>query len=605
MTDLGTRTPVRVPERLRSYSRVHLAQWAIAIGAVVLHAWVTAQGYFHNDDFLYLTWSQEPLGDFLLRIYNNHLMPLEYLAVWVGQLVAPFSWWAAASFLVGCWAVILVGCVLLMRRAFGDSLWTLAAIAVIGLGPLPATVSVWWASGLQFLPWTACLVWMLYFAVRDAQDPGRWWWLACLAVYLVNLGFWQKGLFAVPVVLWLAWRYWPGTGRWGLRNLGKRWILPISLVVVSLAYLPIFLSVQSSAVLPAKPTVGNVFEMTWVMLADVTLPSFLGLPWGSFGKDIDAHIDPNWPWWGSLIVLQLAVALVVWSVTRWRSAWNAWALAAGYAALTVGIFAWGRFDRYGVTLAYDPRYVEDLYVVLGLILPFAFARPIKSPLPDPEPMDWERAFRRPIVLVPLAIVLLNALVLPTISVGLLWQQYPGRQFVESVKAAILANPTRPFVDRKLPGVIMMDFFLEDRNLSNVFSALRRPINWNGAGERILAFDESGLAFEPGIIATAASLPGPSGVCGYQVRSRPTGIPLNRSVFEWIWIGRMDYLASDAGLATLTMDTEIIDLPLEEGANSVSFVIVGAGQTITITPPPDVTVCVDKVVIGNVDYEARS
>ena len=592
MNDLGTSSPVRLPGRLRSASRVRLAQWALAAGAFVLHAWVTAQGYFHNDDFLYLTWSQEPLGDFLLRIYNNHLMPLEYLVVWLGQLVAPFSWWAAAAFLVGTWGVILVGCVFLMRRAFGDSPWTLVAIAVIGLGPLPATVSVWWASGLQFLPWTACLVWMLYFAVRDTQEPGRWWWLACLAVYVVNLGFWQKGLFAVPVVLWLVWRYWPGTGRWGLGGLGRRWILPIALTVVS-------------AVLPAKPTAGNVLEMTWVMLGEVTIPSFLGLPWGSFGKDIDAHIDPGWPWWGGIVLLQVAIGVLVWSVSRWRSAWNAWALGAGYAVLTVAIFAWGRFDRYGVTLAYDPRYVEDLYVVIGLLIPFAFVRPVMSPLPAPAPKQWEANLRRPFIAVPLVALLLNALILSTISVGLLWQQYPGRQFVESIKATILANPTLPFVDRKLPGVIMMDFFLEDRNLSNVFTALRRPIDWNGAGDRILAFDEDGRAFEPTIVPSGTSLAGPDGQCGYRAASGPVTIPLNRAVFEWIWVGSMEYLASGDGIATVTMDTEVIEVPVEEGLHTAWFVIVGAGRSITITPPPDVTVCVTKVAIGNVDYEARS
>lgn len=569
----------------------------------LLHVWIIGGAYFHNDDFLYLTWSQEPLGEFLLKIYNNHLMPLEFGVVWISQAIAPFSWTVAVVVLLTMWAALLIGCVLLLRRAFGNSLWTLVALALIGLGPLPAAVSVWYASGLQFLPWSACLVWMLYFAVRDAQEPGRWWWAACAGTYVVSLGFWQKGLFAAPVVLWLVWRYWPGSGRWGLGNLGRRWILPGALVAITLAYLPLYFAVQPSEVLPAKPGADDVLEITWAMIGRVLVPSLFGMPWGSFGQDIDAHIDPAFPWWLSIVLVQVVIAVIVVSVYRWRSAWNAWALMGGYAALTIAVFAWGRFDRYGAILAYDPRYVEDLYIVVALALPFAFARPLGSPLSPPKPLRFESSFGGPVAALIAGVLMLNALVLPMLSVGLLWREYPARQFVESVKATIAANPGAAFVDRKLPGAVMGDFFLEDANLSRVFTALRRPIDWNGAGDRLLAFDDQGRAFEPHILVSSTSVPGFAGSCGYRIIAAPGNIELDTTLFEWIWIGRMEYLAAGSGEALLSMDGPPITVPLREGLNTAWFVIVGKGDTLTLTPPPRVGVCVSEVVLGQVNYEA--
>ena len=327
----------------------------MAAGGVLLHLWAMWDGFFHMDDFFYLADASRPFADYVTQIYNGHLMPLGFAVVWLSQAALPMSWPLAVLVCTALWIVLLTGVVFCMKAAFGNRPWTTIVVAVIALSPLLTTVSSWYASALQVLPWGASLAWMLYFAIRDAQRPNLAFAFSGIAVYVVGLLFWQKTVLVLPVVLWLAWRYWPGSGRWGLPTQVRRWVLPVGSVLITLPFMAVYFASQPEQVLRSDPTLQQFVDSIRISLGEVWLPAYLGGPWAGFTPGLSPGTAAAW--WAVLLVWQVVAFLVVVSVLRWRYAWNAWVLVAGYALLTVVLFAFGRINDFGLVLAYDPRYV--------------------------------------------------------------------------------------------------------------------------------------------------------------------------------------------------------------------------------------------------------
>jgi len=569
--------------------------WGLAAAGLLLHLWTAWGGFFHMDDFFYLADADRPFVDYVFQIYNGHLMPAEFAIVWVSQAVSPMSWAAAVIVMTALWGLVLVGLVVTLRRLFGDSIWVSVSVALVGLSPLLTTVTVWYASALQILPWAASFIWMVYFAARHAQDPRARWLVATVLVFVAGLAFWEKTLLALPVVLWLWWRYWPGHGALGLGGLGRRWWLPVVTVAVAGMYSAIYVASQSEAVLRSEPSLRQLLDSVRISLAEVWLPGYFGAPWTGFGESLAPGTSNAW--WMFLIVGQIVGALIIISLMRWRPAVNAWTVIFGYAVVTVLLFVFGRINAFGIVLAYDPRYVEDLFVVGAVVLPFAFVRPHGSPLSRPRSLTWLPR-DVPAWLTGLGIVAFaNILVLPSIAVGSSWQDSAAKSWVTNARDSLDGRNGVAVLDGKVPDSVMAALFLERANASYVLAGARLPVAWNGAGPVLYALDEGGTARPVDVAASSTSVPGFDGDCGYRVFEGATAVELDTTLFEWTWIGRMDYLAAASTTVEVSLGGTSTVVPLEEGPGSVMFVVVGAGDTLYVTPTDDVGACVTQVVLG--------
>jgi len=552
-------------------------------------------GFFHMDDFFYLADADRPFVDYVFQVYNGHLMPGEFALVWWSQAIAPMSWPLAVAITGVMWGALLSGIVFLVRDLFGNSRWGLVTLTLVAFAPLMTTVTVWYASALQILPWATSFVWMLYFASRHARHPNVRWLVLTVLAFAAGLVFWEKTLLALPVVLWVWWRYWPGTGRLGLRGLGVRWWLPALTVGLAALYSLIYLSVQPENVLRSEPSAGQLVDSVRISLAEVWIPAHFGAPWTGFGEGLVPGTSSSW--WLFAITLQIAVAAVVISVLRWRAALNAWLVMGGYALVTVALFAFGRINAFGLALAYDPRYVEDLFIVSAVVLPFAFVRPAGSPLPMPRRLNWLPG-QVPIWLQVLGFAaFVNVLLLPSIAVGTSWHDSAAKSYVAAARESLDRNPESAVLDVKVPGSVMAPLFLERANASYVLAGARLPVRWNGAGERLLVLDEQGRARPVSLAASSTSVPGFDGECGYRVFGTATPVELDTTLFDWTWIVRMDYLAGGSGDALASLDGNPVQVPIKQGLGTVEFVVVGGGDTLTVTPPQDVGLCVTRVVVG--------
>ncbi|MEY3733140.1 MAG: hypothetical protein RL347_499 [Actinomycetota bacterium] len=569
--------------------------WGIAGAGLLVHVWAAWRGFFHMDDFFYLAEASGPFGDYVTQVYNGHLMPAQFAIVWVSQAVAPMSWPIAVLVVSAMWAATLGAAVVLQRSLFGASPWAIISVTILAFAPLLTTVTVWYASALQILPWAATFMLTLYFAVRHARDP-RWRWVVAASLtFVIGLAFWQKSLLYLPVVLWLSWRYWPGTGRLGLGGLGRRWWLPAVTLGIAVAYGLVYLAAQSEAVLRSRPTLDQLVDSVRITLGEVWLPGYVGAPWTGF---TDALVPgSSSAWWLFLLIMQGVIALVVISVMRWRSAWNAWFIIAVFAAVTVVLFVFGRINVFGIVLAIDPRYVEDLFVVGAVVLPFAFVRPAGSPLPAPRDLAWlprgVPGWAQAVGWLAFA----NLLILPTIAVGRSWHGTPAQGFVSTVREVASDQPGIVIFDRKVPELVMSNLFLERSNASYVLAGAGLPIRWNGSAEQIYILNDDGGVRPANLAASSTSVPGFDGDCGYRVFGGPATIELDTSLFEWTWIGQIDYLAAEAGVLGVALDGPSVPVSVEKGAGRAQFVVVGGGDTLVITPPEGIGVCISGAVLG--------
>jgi hypothetical protein len=569
--------------------------WVVAGAGLAVHFWAAWRGFFHMDDFFYLADASKPFGEYVLQIYNNHLMPAEFAIVWVSQALAPMSWGLAIVVITTLWALTLFAAVMLQRFLFGTSAWGVVTVMMLAFAPLLTTVTVWYASALQILPWAATFIAMLYFAAKHAQDP-RWLWLfAATASFAVGLAFWQKSLLYLPVVLWLSWRYWPGTGRLGLGGLGRRWWLPAITLPLAVGYGLVYLAAQPEAVLRSQPSMEQLLESLRITLGEVWLPGYFGAPWTGF---TDALVPgSNSTWWLFLIIAQVVAGLILVSILRWRSAWNAWFIIGAYALVTVALFVFGRINVFGTVLAIDPRYVEDLFVIGAVVLPFAFVRPAGSPLPAPRSLGWLPRHVPGWVQAVGWLALANLLVLPSIAVGRSWHDFPARDFIANARQLAATNPGIVVLDRKVPELVMSRLFLERSNASYVLAGARLPISWNGAGPQIYAMGDDGQVRPVSLAPSSTALPGLDGDCGYSVFGEPTRVELDTNLFAWTWIGQLDYLAAESGVLQVALDGASVPVPVERGAGTVQFVVVGGGDTLVVTPPEGVGVCIGAAVLG--------
>lgn len=586
MTTTSTGVEARTPRTLL---------WVVAGAGLVLHGWAAWRGFFHMDDFFYLADASKPFGEYVVQIYNGHLMPAEFAIVWVSQAIAPMSWGLAVIVITVLWAAVLLAAVLLQRSLFGGSAWGVVTVMMLAFAPLLTTVTVWYASALQILPWAATFIGMLYFASRHARDPALRWLVASAATFAVGLIFWQKALLYLPVVLWLYWRYWPGTGRLGLGHLGRRWWLPTVTLAMALGYGLAYLSLQPESVLRSQPTREQFLESLRITLGEVWLPGYFGAPWTGFTDALVPGSSSSW--WAFLVVGQAVAAIVIISLLRWRSAWNAWFIMTAYAGVTVALFVFGRINVFGTVLAIDPRYVEDLFVVGAVVLPFAFVRPAGSPLPSPRTLTWLPRSVPGWVQAVGWLALANLLVLPSIAVGRSWHDFPARDFIANARQLAADNPGIVVLDRKVPELVMSQLFLERANASYVLAGARLPIAWNGAGPQVYVLGDDGTARPVAIAASSTAVPGLDGNCGYRVFGQPTQVELDTTLFEWTWVGQIDYLAAEASVLQVALDGTSVAVPVDKGAGSAQFVVVGGGDTLVVTSPPGVGVCVAGAVLG--------
>jgi hypothetical protein len=207
------------------------------------------------------------------------------------------------------------------------------------------------------------------------------------------------------------------------------------------------------------------------------------------------------------------------------------------------------------------------------------------------------------VVAAVVLVLVNALTISGLYSGSGyvdgWKNPRARQYFDTLRAELRANPGRvDMFDQTVPDHVVTPLIYPANTLSRLLTAVpdrprfvtvtEHPIVPNNEG-RLHTADVQGVGSRPGRV------PG----CGWFAQAAGTEIPLDKPVYTWFWIVKLNYLAEADTTATIHLGGFSRTLQLRRGPNTVYLKAdTAGGKSVRLEGlDPGVSVCVDSVVVG--------
>ncbi len=589
--------------------------FVVGVGLIALltgawHVWVAGQQTWIIDDWIYLDRVQTyGLVDYLLQDYNGHVMPGEFLLMWVLTHLFPMSFGAAVAVvgLLSVGAVVTWG--LALHELFGPRLRQLVPLAILSLSPLTLWPSAFWASAVQVLPLLLLTGVAVQQAARVAAGRSRaGWWL--VASYVVALLLWEKALLMlVPVggvLLFLL----------GRRLLGHRRLL-VALGAVTTAYLAGYAALRDGPV--AAPVtwvdegsysfpvrVLHLLDYALGVLRDLAVPALYGGPWGSIPIVNDLEHRPPLLLSGSLAGLTLV--LMVAGVVLRRRGWVPVLMTLGYAFVASFLILFSiKYAVLGPYALYEDRYFTDLLPVSVLAASLLICPTRVEEEAGTEAFRWRLdpgSVPVPVRRAAGAVLALAAVV--SLVAGNLahWDRIgpnPARHWVEGLRSDLLAAPPgTSVVDARPPEeVFTASYYPEEGLLSRMTASLDTQARFGAPGAPLQVVDPAGRLVPAMVTRSIVSTVGPQPSCGYVLaQGAPVEVEIVQALFAYEWGVQVDMFSGTGGEVRVEVDgvTQRFDIP--EGMSSTQLVHAGIVDTVRITmPDPADTGCVTEVHAG--------
>jgi len=588
---------VRMDPR-RTYPMIFVA---VILSAVVTiwHTVVLLRGYFWQDDFLYVYRAATmPFVDYLFQGYNGHLMPGQFLLVWLVTQWAPLNWVMAVLPLVALQILAYVLFWRLLIRLFGHRLEVLLPFAVFVVSPLVFVSSSWWAYALQVVPFQVALAGALDAHVAYLRTGERRHAITGLMWTVGGLLFWEKALFVVPVLFavtvifmkdGLVFRLAAAVGRYR-----RLWLGYAATVAI---YTAVYLRATGSG--DGISTVGadnggDIVTLADRMLLDTFLPGILGVPWLALFSDLRLlrDISPNVVVLGAGIVAALIGIAGLW-VGRTR-ALVAWGLLVGYLACQVALVAAFRLGFIGPVIGEDVRYIADAVPIAVLCTALAFLPPIAS-ASTPSPPE---ATRSTVAALSLGTVVIVASLITVAVVTPQLSRDAGREYVRTAAKALRAEPDTVLYDTRAPEDLMIPEFGRDARTSTIIVPLGLDVTFDKPTDDLRMLDETGAPRDVVLKDIVTAPPGPVPNCGYQANQLNADIAFRSEPRDVRQVVRLGYFTNRTAAATVTVGNQRVRVTFQSGLHYLYLTVPKPSQVLSIDlAPSDTTLCVTDVVIG--------
>jgi hypothetical protein len=625
---------------------------AAALGLAVFgwHAWLTLRGYFWQDDFRYLTLAAtKPLGSLLVTGYSGHLMPGQFLLVWLLTAVAPMKYTVAVLPVLALQAVAYVLTWKVLVRLFGHRWAILVPYAVVVCSPLVLAATLWWAYALQVLPLEVSLLAALYAHVGYLRTGRRRDAVLGLVWTAVGLACWEKALLIAPVLFGVTVALNPHGGLLSrlvvtLRRYRRLWT---GYAVLELGYLVLFLvAVPDTKQSPL--TAADLGRLAQRMIADTFLPGVLGGPWRvRLEGPLILAVPPVW-----VLAVAWAVAAVVLLAglrAGGRRAVLGWLLLVGYLASSVIMIAVARLSLFGTAAGGDPRYIADAVLVAALCGALAFLRPKVvsgsaapaapvtargaataptavglawaapaegtpapeaaltpdgGPAPDVVPTNGAgtaaptgRRRALAVLATVLAVAFVAGAAVSADRMSAPARHSGARQYVEQARSAFDYDPTFALVDSDVPDDVMFWLYGPDRRASQIFAPLPHRPRFDQPTEDLRILDPFGVPRPVTLVNTVAAPPGPVNLCGYAVGDKPVKASLPPPALPGRLVVRLRYFTGTSTAGTLQVGDTRLPVRFGKGARFLYAVVDGPVYDVELTGGRGSTVCVNEVLVG--------
>jgi hypothetical protein len=589
---------------LSTGERVVLVAWAMIALQLVLRGWAVAGSWFYADDFIFLgtVARGEATTDWLFSPHNIHLMPLGlWLTTLVGA-VGAFSWTAAVAEILVLQLLASLACWWMLRTFFGDRPGILVPLGAFLFLPMSFPTVVWWAAVVNQLPHQAALYACLAAHVVYLRERRRWALVMATVFFALALGSYTKGLLVPVLLVLVAVLYFAEGGllRRPWRALVDYWQAWTAYGVVTAGYLVTYLTTVPSTGRPDLQVLADTVDLS---LTTSLAPSMLGGPWVWTSLNQVGGVGPrlfvDTP--ASLVALSWLVLgmLALVAVLRRRRAWFAILVLAVYALASAVLVGAGRAGDFGVASAsLELRYFADLSGVVALCLGLALL-PVRGAVGSSEP-------RTPVVLdlhvgrrwvaAGLAVVLAGSL-WSSFAYARPWhdpEQMPQEQWIANATEGLTAEPVE-IPDTPVPDSVLWAAGFPANLVSRLLSPLGDRVQVVDQGTDLKMLDDRGRLRPATIPDVPRTQPGPDGACGYAVRES-TKIQIVPVLDFDFWL-TISYLGAQDGTMTVSAGRTETELPVERGPHTAYVRTQGAYDSVTLTPAPGTTLCVDNLNVG--------
>lgn len=575
----------------------HGAQGRAALGVLVLtglvRGWLLAGSYFNQDDF-YMTGrahESDLTWDYLFRDFAGHVNPLQQLTLWLVAHGAPYRWpvLVAGILVVNLLAVVLMW--LIVRRLLPGRWAGVGLLAVFAWTPLTLVSTLWWSASMFLWPHVVCSLAAVWLLVRWKQDGQAVRHVAgILLVTAVGLLWHERAVLIAPLAFGVAvvladratgWRKVPAA----LRDHAWLWGGLVALVSGFLVAHARLTEVEGGG-----GSARQLLGVTWSFLARSAVPGLAGGPWT--GEIDGGAIRPAA--WVTVTSLVLAVVALV-ALLRGGGPGRRWALAvlAGYVAADTLLLLTGR-AAFGSIIGLDPRYSADIphaaVVCAALALRGGPAGLGLVRLADPRLR--RRALTGMVAAYGVAAAFGTALLVPH------FQNRADRDFVETFRADLAADPTQVVFDDLAPAELVLPLVGDDSRYSHILGPLPERPAFDEPSPKLRRVDEDGHLRPITFAGTIAALPGPDGDCGHEITGTTTEVPLALPV-EGRLVVRMQYFTQTESTITVGAGDWTERFLARRGPNEVWLVLPDLPGTVPalLMSGDGGPVCVTDVVVG--------
>jgi hypothetical protein len=555
---------------------------------LVVRVVIVPQSFWWEDDFFHLAQARtEGLSaGFLVSDYNDHLEILPNFLSWLLTRLTDSAWAPAAVLILLLSTAASVAVLLLLRELFGDRPAILVPFAAYLFSPLLLVSVTWLAAAVEALPMHVALfgtAWAMLCLRRTGRL--RWLWIA-LALELVGLLAWEKGVLVLPFVLGLQLLV-ADAGRpvrERLADLRRYWYGWVAHGVLVAGFVVLYLVVVDGS--ERRPVHGvDYLDAARTTLFEVLVPGLFGAPWHRGNAENTLYPDSGT---GLVVVTAVALAvLVAASVVRNRGAAAlAWLLAVGYVGVDIGLMLWGRAGFLEL-VARDPRYVTDGVPVVIVCATAAFLGP---------PSDQRRSatVRSLAPSAGVAALLTVAGLLTTFQLVPVLRHDYSRTYVEGVLARSDPDPGTSIVDTRVPTLVSGNVDHRDLLLS-----MGRHTTFNQPSPRMLAFDADARLSEVAIPDPVLQRVGPRRDCGWAVHDLPEGVGSVPAGAARGSVLRLGTLSGVPGTLTVRVGDVEQTILVAPGLNAAYFYLDRPAGDIVVTfdSENDGGVCVTDVLLG--------
>jgi len=561
----------------RSERRVLATAGAMILAQIAFRAWATYGSWYHHDDFSFMARMANagPSPRAAFEPYLGHLMPGGMYLSWLADAVAPYDFRVTATMLLVLQAGASIALLWMLVRVFGVRPGILPPLAFYLFCVITTPVAIWWAAGVNQLPWHIALFAGLGTHATYLRTHRLRYALMTVAWSAFGLLFFEKTILLFGAVAFLSLAYF-ATGTLGVRAvhvLRTYWRGVLVYAVALGAYLVAYVV---AALDFGEAASGSLGRSAWNMVGNGYVTALAGGPLRWDYLDQAALPDP-----GSAVrwASAAAVGLVVWEIRRARTrSLRAWLLPLAFLVVDVVLMTTGGTTYLGTVVGFDYRYQGELGAVTAIALALAVlpVRGAVEPVEVRRPSELLDHPRRVAVAVVVPVAL--ALVSSTLFVRH-WQTHdPAQTYFDNLLGTLTASG-QPVVldDTTVPEVVMGAYSYPDNTLSRLLTAYEEHASFPDAAiDSVATVTDDGRIVAGVIRPLEQAPPGPDKDCGYRVAAGsrtielvPTGIAPGPDV-RWnarSWV-RIGYLSTGTSPITVEVGDETISATIVGGLHAL-------------------------------------